>query len=718
MAWFRRHPKSLHQKLKIQARRYKYRWVRRITLGLFLVFGVGGGSLATYWYLTMPKLNSVFVDKDHVRLFAKQTNIRYLNSDGKVFYQSNAQTYRPVKRAEIKDSPDLVHALVATEDRDFFKEGGVNWGHTAKAAFDTLTSHHVSGGSTITQQLIKLTFYSTTRQDQTVKRKFQEMILATQLSRHFDKYQILTWYFNKANYGNGQVGIVAASKYYYHKIPSELNTLEAATLVGIVNSPATYNPYLNAEAMKYRRNIVLQSMHEAGYISKNRFNQLRKEPVDTGLVVAKKNLESKMARRDRQLGYNGFVSAVNAQLSRYNNNLLQSTVTVKTTMNQSLQDQLNQIVAKTKFPDDKMQEAVVVLDNKTGNVLAISGGRNQTVLGGYNRAFNVKRSSGSSIKPLLDYAPGMDMFHWTADTIVDDSKFTYPGTNQVVNDWDRRYQGKITLKQALVQSRNVPAVKALVSVGLGNGQKVLTALGLPNKSVFYANAIGVDTSPLALASGYSALANGGQRANAKFVNQIDNGVKTLKASTVHDQVYSPQTAYLMTKILQGVFEGSGTAVSAKIDGVPAAGKTGTVGRNDKDDALTDGWMVGYNKSYTICVWVGYDNPYDQKNYLTNQKADISMDLYKQVMQVASKLPGSDNSDWNAPSGVHGNHFDHGLDTMSNNFNQDKNRHWSYVPFYINMMPQNFWKLNQRHVNDQSWRNQLYDQINRAGQGDD
>ena len=138
MAWFRRHPKSLHQKLKIQARRYKYRWVRRITLGLFLVFGVGGGSLATYWYLTMPKLDSVFVDKDHVRLFAKQTNIRYLNSDGNVFYQSNAQTYRPVKRAEIKYSPNLVHALVATEDRDFFKEGGVNWAHTAKAAFDTL----------------------------------------------------------------------------------------------------------------------------------------------------------------------------------------------------------------------------------------------------------------------------------------------------------------------------------------------------------------------------------------------------------------------------------------------------------------------------------------------------------------------------------------------------------------------------------------------------
>lgn len=713
MAWFHRQ-RSPRQKLKKLARRYKYRWVRRICLGFVLVFGVGGGSLATYWYLTMPKLNSVFVDKDHARLFAKQTNVRYLDDSGKVFYESNAQTYQPAKVSQIKKSHNLVHALVATEDRDYFKEGGVNWGHTVKAGLDTAMHKGVSGGSTITQQLIKLTFYSTSQRDQTIKRKFQEIILASQMSHQFSKYQILTWYFNKANYGNGQVGIIAASKYYYNKKPEQLNTLEAATLAGIVNSPATYNPYLNRDAMKFRRNVVLQSMAESGYISKREFHKLAKKPVTTNLVVAKDNVENKLNQRDKQLGYNGFISAVNAQLSRYSNQLLQSTVTVKTTMNQSLQDSVNSIVAKTKFPDDKMQEAIVVLDNKNGNVLAMSGGRNQTVLGGYNRAFNVKRSSGSSIKPLLDYGPGMDMYHWTANTIVDDSKFNYPGTNQAVNDWDKRYQGKITLREALVQSRNVPAVKALVSVGLDNGQKALTALGLPSKSLFFANAIGVDTSPLAMASAYSSLANGGMRSNARVVQNVDNGVKVLKTSPIHEQVYSPQTAYLLTKILQGVINPSGTAASAKIDNVSAAGKTGTVGRNDKPDALTDGWMVGYTKSYTVAVWVGYDNPYDQKNYLTNQKADISMDLYKQTMQAASKLPGSDNSDWSAPDGVHGDNYDRNVNTMSDNFSQNKNRHWSYVPFYINMMPQNFWKLNQKHINDSSWRTQLYDKINQTG----
>lgn len=714
MAWQRKET-PLQRRLRIKARHYKYRWFYRIVLPFVLLVGFVVGGVGTYWYVTTPKLSDVFVSSKHAQLFKNQVNIRYLSSDNHVFYQTNQGKYTPVKLSEIKKSRNLVNALTAIEDRDFFKEGGVNWGHTAKAGLDTAMRHGVSGGSTITQQLIKLTFFSTARRDQTVKRKFQEIVLAERLNRQFSKDQILTWYFNRANFGNGQQGIVAASKYYYGKKPSQLDPLEAATLVGIINSPATYNPYLNVKATTYRRNLVLKSMQETGALSKGRAQKLIKTPLTANLIMAKRNVEGSMNQRLKQLDYAGFVSAANAQMNRYNNQVLTTDVNVKTTMNQKLQDQVDSIVKGYKFPDDKIQEAIVVINNQTGQVVAMSGGRNTTVLGGYNRAFNAKRSTGSSIKPLLDFGPGMELYHWTGDTMVDDSSYKYPGTNQEVNDWDNQHQGRITLRQALVQSRNVPAVKALVQVGLPNGKKVLKALGLPSQNLFYANAIGVDTNPLALSSAYTALANGGQRSNARFIDQVDNGRKTLKMQTVHEQVYSPQTAYLLTKILQGVFGPTGTASKAKLDNVAQAGKTGTVGRDDKKDALTDSWMAGYTKTYTVCVWVGYDNPYDQKDYLNNQKAEIAIDLYKQVMQKATELPGDDHSDWKAPAGVSGNGYSQGVDTTSNDFLNVNNQVHTYVPFYLNMMPQNFLDNKLKHRDDSSWRQQLYDHVNEDGQ---
>lgn len=639
--------------------------------------------------MTRPKLTSVFISATKTKLFENQIDVKYQNSNGKIFYESNNSTYRALSKKEVKQLPKVVDALVATEDRDYFKESGVNWLHTAKAGIDTFLHKGVSGGSTITQQLIKLAFYSTSKKDQTIKRKVQEIVLAEELSKKYSKYQILTWYLNKTNYGNGQYGLVAAAKYYYNKKPSQLTTLEAATLVGIVNSPTVYNPYTNKQAMTYRRNVVLKSMWEAGYLSKRSYHELIKKSINTNLVLAKTNVQNELLERQHNLQYNGFVSAVNAQLSRYNSKITNSSVTIKTTMNQGLQDDINQIVQSQTYPDNKFQEAIVVINNKDGKVAAISGGRDQTVLGGYNRAFNVKRSSGSSIKPLLDYAPGFDLFKWTPNTEVDDSPYNYPNTKIAVHDWDRKYQGKITIRQALVQSRNVPAVKALASVGLNNGQKVLTSLGLPNSNLYYANAIGLDTSPLALASAYTSLANGGVRTNARFVDSITNksNHQVLKTKVVRERVFSSQTAYLITDILKGVFQAGGTGVSAKVDNISEAGKTGTVGRDDVKDGLTDGWMVGYTKTYTVAVWVGYDNPYDKTDYLTDEKDAIAQQLYKAVMTKASSLPNTDNSDWVAPSGVDDKtkSYVSGVD-LSNNFTQAVNRENTYVPFYLNISP--------------------------------
>lgn len=654
----------------------------------------------------MPKLDSVFISTNRTKLFDRHANIKYLDSNDNLIYQSNDDTFKELSARQINRKDNVVKALLAIEDRDFYDESGVNYKRTFKSAVDTVFTNRVVGGSTITQQLVKLAFYSTSKKDQTIKRKFQEIILAEQLNSKFSKNQILAWYLNKVDFGNGQQGIIAASKYYYNKDVNDLSLLEASTLIGMVNAPTQYNPYVNPERAKNRRNEVLYSLYDSGKLSKHDYKKLSSKAITDGMVTAKDNVSARLARREERLAYNGFISAVDLQVNRYSDDMLNHSITVKTSMNKELQDKLNNIVSSYQYPDDKLQEAIVVLDNRTGNVLALSGGRTQTVLGGYNRAFNVRRSSGSTIKPLLDYAPGMDMYHWTKDKKFDDSKFIYPNSDIEVKDWDRKHQGLITMEQALVQSRNVPAVKALMDVGLLNGSKVLTSLGLYDGSIYYPNAIGVDVSPLMMASAYSSLANYGRRSNAKFVNEMKYNGRKLLASSVSENVYSPQTSYLMTDILKGVFEGSGTATDSKIDGITMAGKTGTIGRsNDDSGILTDAWMIGYTKSHTVCVWIGYDDPYDQNYMLDNDKAKISRDLYKSVMTEVKSLNGFDGSDWDVPAGVKDFRYEANVDTMNNNFSQAKNRKYTTLPFYLTNTPE--YLLNEP---DKLSLNELYKSI--------
>ena len=703
----------LYRRLQKQAHPVR-RFNKALVLTMVGVGLIGAGGMTTYAWVKAPKLTQVF-KSSQTKMMPAGFNINYLDNQGHSFYQSDGGHYERLHEGEIKKNSWATKALVATEDRQFFKEGGVNWPHTMLAGlrfFKNDGSATGGGGSTITQQLIKLTFFSTAVKDRTVMRKLQEMKLAEELNHKYSKMTILKWYFDTANFGNGQQGLVAASKYYYGKRPGQLDAVQAATLIGMVNSPAQDNPYLNEEQTKARRNLVLKSMRECRYLSADAYENDRETPLKFNMKLAKTNVKQVLKDRDQQLEYNGFISGVNAQLSRYDHRLTGQSMTVKTTMNKQLQDQVDQIVGKYKYPDDKIQEAIVVIDNKTGAVQAMSGGRQATVLGGYNRAFNGRRSSGSSIKPILDYAPAIDILHWGTDTTIDDSSFKYPGTNQEVNDWDHQHMGKMSIQDALIKSRNIPAVKALLQVGLDNGSNVLDAQGFGKMAVFAANAIGVDTNPLTMASAYTALANGGVRTNPRLWTSVENANHKMTLGPQREQVYSPQSAFMTTKMLEQVFSPQGTGMSAKIDGISAAGKTGTVGRghDTNSDALTDSWMVGYTKSHTVAVWVGYDNPNDPKEYLTNQKANIALDLYKQTMQAVQKQPGFDGHDWSTPNGVsqHGNawHLDNGTDT-SNDFRKAENRLWSRLPGRLNMNP---WYFMGGHIQPDKGLNKIYQNV--------
>lgn len=713
---FFHHKKSaLYRKLDHQLHR-KRRWFMFTVGGLTGLLLIAGGSYTAYVMAQAPKLSHVFNSSEPIKVTG--LDIQYKDRHGKTFYRTSQSHYQAMTKQQFNQAGNIKKALVATEDRHYYHEGGVNWLHTIYSAI--MFAHNngsaaSGGGSTITQQLIKLTFFSTMQKDRTVQRKIQEIKLAEELNHRYSKNQILRWYLDAANFGNGQQGIVAAAKYYYNKSPQNLTMLEAATLVGMVNAPGSYNPYLNQSATMQRRNLVLKSLYESKQLSRNHYENLTQAPVTTDLQLAKINVQQGLKDRHDKLKYNGFVSGVNAQLSRYNNQLTSHSMTVMTTMDKNLQDSVSRIVDQYHYPDDKLQEAIVVLDNHNGNVLALSGGRGAMVLGGYNRAFNARRSSGSTIKPLLDYGPAMDLFHWGTDQGISDDRFKYPGTNTVVNNWDNQYQGNMTIRKALVESRNVPAVKTLAQVGLGNGQLALNALGFNAQQLFYANAIGVDTNPLIMASAYSSLANYGRRTNAKMMTAIDNNQRQILFKDKSAQVFSPQTAFMLTDILKGVFNTGETGAKAKIDGINQAGKTGTVGRDttNKTDALTDSWMIGYTKSYTVAVWVGYDNPNDPKTYLNTDKAQIAVDLYKQVMQAASKLPNSDNSDWSMPAGLtktsNNYHFNDNVNT-DNDFRNSKNRRYSRVPGIPNVVPSYF--LNQTN-NSQNQLNQVLNNVNKS-----
>ncbi|HEU8333646.1 TPA: PBP1A family penicillin-binding protein [Streptococcus pneumoniae] len=570
--------------------------------------------------------------------------------------------------AHANDIPtDLVKAIVSIEDHRFFDHRGIDTIRILGAFLRNLQSNSLQGGSTLTQQLIKLTYFSTSTSDQTISRKAQEAWLAIQLEQKATKQEILTYYINKVYMSNGNYGMQTAAQNYYGKDLNNLSLPQLALLAGMPQAPNQYDPYSHPEAAQDRRNLVLSEMKNQGYISAEQYEKAVNTPITDGLQSLK-SASNYPAYMDNYLK-----EVINQVEEETGYNLLTTGMDVYTNVDQEAQKHLWDIYNTDEYvayPDDELQVASTIVDVSNGKVIAQLGARHQSsnVSFGINQAVETNRDWGSTMKPITDYAPALEygVYDSTA-TIVHDEPYNYPGTNTPVYNWDRGYFGNITLQYALQQSRNVPAVETLNKVGLNRAKTFLNGLGIDYPSIHYSNAISSNTtesdkkygaSSEKMAAAYAAFANGGTYYKPMYIHKVvfsDGSEKEF--SNVGTRAMKETTAYMMTDMMKTVLS-YGTGRNAYLAWLPQAGKTGTSNYTDEEIenhiktsqfVAPDELFAGYTRKYSMAVWTGYSN---RLTPLVGNGLTVAAKVYRSMMTYLSE--GSNPEDWNIPEGLYRN----------------------------------------------------------------
>ena len=623
-------------------------------LTLFIALFLLGGGIFLYFVSKAPALSeSKLVATTSSKIYDNKNElIADLGSERRVNAQAN----------EIPT--DLVKAIVSIEDHRFFDHRGVDTIRIMGAALRNLQGGGLQGASTLTQQLIKLTYFSTSTADQTLSRKAQEAWLAVQLEQKATKQEILTYYINKVYMSNGNYGMQTAAQNYYGKDLKELSLPQLALLAGMPQAPNQYDPYSHPEAALERRNLVLSEMKGQKYISAEDYEKAINTPVTDGLQSLKSG-NSYPAYMDNYLK-----EVIDQVEQETGYNLLTTGMDVYTNVDKDVQQRLWDVYNTDQYvtyPDDDMQVASTIVDVSNGNVIAQLGARHQAsnVSFGTNQAVETNRDWGSSMKPITDYAPALefDIYDSTA-TIVRDIPYNYPGTNTPVYNWDRGYFGNITLQYALQQSRNVPAVETLNKVGLNRAKTFLNGLGIDYPDMHYSNAISSNTtesnkkygaSSEKMAAAYAAFANGGIYHKPMYINKIvfsDGSEKEF--SDTGTRAMKETTAYMMTEMMKTVLV-YGTGRGAYLPWLPQAGKTGTSNYTDEEIekyikntgyVAPDEMFVGYTRKYSMAVWTGYSN---RLTPIVGDSFLVAAKVYRSMISYLSEddQPG----DWTMPDGL-------------------------------------------------------------------
>lgn len=630
----------------------------KVILGLVFIgclLFLGGVGLFWSYASNAPEL-------DEKRLESPNSS-KLIANNNEVFQELGTEKRETITATEI---PKLLEdAIISVEDRRFYKHIGVDPIRIVGSALSNVKTGGMQGGSTLTQQLIKLSFFSTAASDQTLERKAQEAWMAVQLEKEKSKQEILTYYINKVYMSNGLYGMQTASKAFYGKTLDELNLAETALIAGLPNAPSYFDPYANPENAKERRDIVLFTMRENEKITEKEYREAIDTPIDAGL----KKLSG---GNNTWKHYDNYIKEVIDEVEEKTGvDVYKDGVEIHTNIDLEAQRRLYDIVNTDQYvayPDAEMQVAATLIDATTGKVTAQIGGRNieEGTMLGNNLAVSTARDLGSTVKPITDYAPAFEFNKYsTAKTIVDEP-YKYKGTNIPVMNWDNQYWGTMSLRRALVESRNVPAAKLFEDVGADNVAEFLSRLNIQYKSIEQANSISSNTSTqegtkygissLKLAAAYAALANGGTYHEPQYVNKIvfEDGSEEVEAfKTKGTKAMEETTAYMVTDILKGVIT-SGTGTNAAINGLYQAGKTGTSNYSKEDierinspySVTPDSTFAGYTKTYSLAVWTGYNN---QKKPIVGDNTRVASDVYRELMQFVSASVV--NSDWEMPKGL-------------------------------------------------------------------
>ena len=609
-----------------------------VLAALFIIASLAVGGVFAYWVVTAPEIDdSALIDPISSKIYDK---------NGDVYTEVGSETRDYI---DYKDIPKLMeNAILATEDLRFYKHHGIDVIRVGGAILGNITGGFGSqGGSTITQQVVKNSFL---KSEKTIKRKVQEMYLAFQLEQKYSKEQIFEMYVNKVYMSSGVHGFSTASKLYFGKELDELTLSEAATLAGMPQSPNNYNPFTYPEKAEKRRNIVLKLMEEAGFITAEEREKALSESVEKSLVPEEKREKTANSK------INAIVDQVIEEVEEIGEyNIYTDGLQVYTSIDPDAQELMEEILDTDKYiayPDDKFQAGTVFMDTKTGEILAIGGGRNQEVSRGFNYATDLKsRQPGSTVKPILDYAPAIEYLDWSTAHELKDEPYKY-GSGQSIGNATGTYKGKVTMREALYKSLNVPAVKTLQEVGLKQAGDFAKKLGVDFGEIYEASAIGgVDkyASPLEMAGAYAAFGNEGIYTKPHVVKKVvlrdgDTVVETAPESEV---AMKDSTAFMITNILQDVVT-KGTGTRANIPGLHIAAKTGTTNYSEEDrlkhniskSSSPDAWFIGYTTNFTMSVWTGYDK--QLQNPLSKEDTRIAAQIFKAMMGKMSENVPTEN----------------------------------------------------------------------------
>ena len=655
-------PKSKSEKIKTENNKTKTkRKKRKIWKIILIVFIIGCilvmGAIsffALYIINNAPKF-------DPNELYAQESSMIY-DANGELIAKLGAEKRIKITYDELPEV--LVDAIIATEDSNFFQHNGFDLGRFLKASFQQVASRGNAGGgaSTLTMQIVKNTYTSTNSSGiKGIIRKFTDIYMAVfKVEKKYTKKEIIEFYTNTYYLGSGAYGVEQASQTYFGKSAKDLNLAEAAMIAGLFQAPNAYDPYQNPKLAEERRNTVLYLMKRHGYITDEEYKIAKAITVEEML----NNSEVKVGNE-----WQAFIDVVVNQVientkSKENPNGLDPATTpmeIYTTLDKDKQRLINGIMNSETYTwlNDEATAGIAVVDVNNGAILAIGGGRNKTGERTLSTATQDPHQIGSTSKPLFDYGPGIEYENWSTYQLYADEPYSYSnGTG--ISDWDRGYNGLMTMRTALGQSRNIPALKAFQGNENSNIYEFVTNLGLHpevNDGIVHeAHSIGGygGETPLTMASAYAAFANGGYYIKPYSYTKIvykDNN-ETVETKVEKKRVMSEETAYMMTSLLQSSAQ-MGLYNNYDIGGAVYGAKTGTSNFDEQTiaamgygpDAVNDLWVTGCSPDYAISVWYGYSKR--SREHVSNSYTAEHRKLFQAVARGVFKQ----GSYWEKPEGV-------------------------------------------------------------------
>ncbi|WP_235848419.1 penicillin-binding protein 1A [Litchfieldia alkalitelluris] len=620
--------------------------VKRILIVLFAIGIIAMLAGATTFYVMAkdaPPLDEALL-KDPI-------SSKVLDKNGDKIFEFGVEKRTYVSIDKIPE--DLKNAVIAIEDARFYEHHGLDVIRLFGAVIANFQEGFgAEGASTISQQVIKNSFLSPEKK---LKRKAQELWLAFQLENKYSKDQILEMYLNKIYYGVGNThGVAKAAEIYFGKSLSELELHEAALIAGLGQNPGIHNPFTNPEGAENRRNVVLNQMVNHGFITSEQAAESKLVAVEDTIVDSQPEAQPIEA----------FLDQVKIEIAELGDiDVYTAGLTIHTSFDPDAQEYIDELLTSNEtvvFPNEELQAGIALTDTKTGEILALGGGRHQSETKRRNFALEANNQPGSTIKPILDYAPAVEYLNWSTYEQIVDEPYTY-SDGKPINNYDNKHRGQISLRTAIADSRNIPALKALQAVGVEKARQFAVSLGIPfDEPINEAYSIGGTSegiSPLQMAGAYGALGNKGNyikpHAVKKVVYPDDTEVITAPSAEV---AMKDSTAFIVTDVLKSVMVSGGTGTTANVPGLHIAGKTGTTNYTQEEKqnygvppgGVPDAWFTGYTPNYTVAIWTGYS---DNKKWLSGRDGEtkISQYLFKNLITFLTE--DEEKPDYEVPNSV-------------------------------------------------------------------